>query len=419
MEYRAEAFDLMQLLYEETGFNDHQMHCVMEVEGELDEETLRTAVGLCLQAVPILGARFVERGGLHAWESLPPRDLGGAFASTADAEAFEAEKTYRVREELGPQVRICLLRGGRFALAVTMNHMVSDAAGFKAFLYFLCETYSRLRRDPAYRPARVVDGDRGLGDVLRSVGPVAKFGALFGQGGGNNREGGAAFPFEDGGEERAFIATRTMSRVKVEWLKAYCRARGATINDAAMAAYYRVLARSLGYRSARRLEIPIMVDMRRYTADKDFRSLRNLTSTVITRLRPARNESFEGTLLRVKAKMDRLKRQPIGLGGFLKMSWLFSHYGEAKALGILRRGLRHPLVCMTNIGDLDSKRLAFEGAKVESAFLCGSVKHKPHFQMALSGFDGGLTLSSNLYGSAKDRGRIEAFLREVEEELTV
>jgi NRPS condensation-like uncharacterized protein len=83
----------------------------------------------------------------------------------------------------------------------------------------------------------------------------------------------------------------------------------------------------------------------------------------------------------------------------------------------LKHGLRNPLICMTNIGDLDARRLSFEGTAVTSAYVCGSIKYKPHFQLALSGFDGTITLSSNLYGTAEDRKRIDAFLAEVEDEL--
>ena len=49
--------------------------------------------------------------------------------------------------------------------------------------------------------------------------------------------------------------------------------------------------------------------------------------------------------------------------------------------------------------------------------MCGSIKYKPHFQLAVSTYDGELTLSSNLYGNASDRKRVLSFLDEVENEL--
>jgi NRPS condensation-like uncharacterized protein len=124
-------------------------------------------------------------------------------------------------------------------------------------------------------------------------------------------------------------------------------------------------------------------------------------------------------MLKAKTEMDSLKRRGIGLGGFVKLALLFSLLGEREAFRRLGHGLRNPLICMTNLGEMDSKKLAFEGTRVESAYMCGSIKHKPYFQLALSGFAGTLTLSSNLYGSEKDMKTIEALLREVEGELSV
>ncbi|MGO8695004.1 MAG: hypothetical protein ACLQMF_15190 [Rectinemataceae bacterium] len=422
MEYRAEIFDRMQLFYDETGFNDHQVHAEIRLQSRLDEERLRKAVTLSLQSIPILATRYVAAPGRSRWESLPEADLERAFAAAGDETAFESGRTYRIREEEGPQLRLCLLRGERSALAVTMNHMIADGAGFKDYLYFLCDIYSRLggrgRGEPGPVPAAKIDGYRGIADVTRAFGPGTKLRAWFAQRGDSNRTGKLAFPFDSGGELHPFIATRIVDRDKVARLKDYCKARGATLNDAALAAYYRVLARVLGPPALEGLEVPIMIDMRRHLPSREFAALRNLASTAVTRLRQSEGEDFEATLSKAKSLMDGLKRRNLGLGGYLKMSLLFSLFGERKAESLLRAGLRHPLLCMTNLGDLDAKRLVFEGCSVASTYVCGSIKHKPHFQLALSGFDGTITLSSNLYGSARDREKVDAFLAEVEEELS-
>jgi NRPS condensation-like uncharacterized protein len=425
MEYQAEIFDQMQLLYDKTGFNDHQLHCEIRLGSRLDEAALKKAVMLSLASIPILATKYSAMAGGAVWESLSAGDLERAFAATEDEAVFEFERTYRIKEEIGPQLRLCLFRGERSALAITMNHMVTDGAGFKDYLYFLCETYSRLLKDSSYVPPRIINGDRGIGAITREFGPLAKLGAWLGQNRDSNRIGKLRFPLDTGEETHPFIATRVIDRGKVAALKEYCKARGATLNDAALAAYYRVLARTLGLRPARaagpsaleRLELPIMIDMRRYLPSREFEALSNLASTAITRLRQGEGESFEETLAKAKKLMDKLKKKRIGLGGYLKMSLLFSLFSERTAVALLRRGLRNPLICMTNIGDLDARKLTFEGTAVTSAYVCGSIKHKPHFQLALSGFDGTITLSSNLYGNLEDRRRVDAFLADVEETL--
>ena len=77
----------------------------------------------------------------------------------------------------------------------------------------------------------------------------------------------------------------------------------------------------------------------------------------------------------------------------------------------LRTGLKNPLICMTNIGVLDAARLSFGDLRPTDAYLCGSIKYKPYFQLAMSSYQDELTLSVNLYGSASDRARILSFSR--------
>src|SRR5208337_2494036 len=103
MKYRAQIFDLMQLLYEETGWNDHQLHSVIRLRSRLDESVLRQAVSLTLEAIPILATKFVRAGKAH-WESLTVEDLERAFLAVDDEEAFEAAITYRIPEGSGPQL---------------------------------------------------------------------------------------------------------------------------------------------------------------------------------------------------------------------------------------------------------------------------------------------------------------------------
>jgi NRPS condensation-like uncharacterized protein len=75
------------------------------------------------------------------------------------------------------------------------------------------------------------------------------------------------------------------------------------------------------------------------------------------------------------------------------------------------------MICMTNIGVIDETPLSFAGIRPSDAFICGSIKYKLYFQLALSTYRDEITLSANLYGVEADRRRIEAFLADVEFEL--
>jgi NRPS condensation-like uncharacterized protein len=138
---------------------------------------------------------------------------------------------------------------------------------------------------------------------------------------------------------------------------------------------------------------------------------------VITRLEYRPEERFEGTLGRVKTIMDEKKGSDIGLNGFIKLNLLYRIFGNRVANRLLRSMLKNPLICMTNAGILDSARFSFGNLRPYDAFLCGSIKYKPYFQLAMSSFDGELTLSVNLCGSASDRDQILSFLEAIDAEL--
>ena len=83
------------------------------------------------------------------------------------------------------------------------------------------------------------------------------------------------------------------------------------------------------------------------------------------------------------------------------------------------KNLKNPLICMTNIGILDSEKLIFGNSSIEDAFMCGSIKYKPHFQLALTSFKDSITFSVNLYGNPKDKENIEYFFTLLDKELLI
>jgi len=163
-----------------------------------------------------------------------------------------------------------------------------------------------------------------------------------------------------------------------------------------------------------------MVDMRRYLEQTEkFNALTNLSSTVTTRIEHQPEEDFEDVLGRVKAIMDEKKSSNIGINAFIKLDLAYRLLGNKKANRLLRRNLKNPLICMTNVGILDSAKISFGDLQPIDAYLCGSIKYKPHFQLAMSSYAGELTFSSNLYGNANDRKTILSFFDEIEDELLI
>ena len=417
MNYPAEIFDQVQALFDLTGFNDHQLHCVLRFESKLDAEVLKKAVISSIEAIPILGTRYIDEGRRPRWESIDRARFEDACAIARRSTEFDEFVTSRIDETAGPQVKVCLLDSELSAIALTMSHMVCDAAGFKEYLYFLCEIYGGIIAGQENKPIAIT-GDRSMGAVLERFGMGRKLRSLLSQSKDNNRSGHYRFPLSEGGDRLPFILTHKLGREKTEAITGYCRAHGATLNDVVLAAYYRCLFRRLALSPGSELHIPVMVDMRRYLRKRaGYGVPTNLSSTVITRLEYRPDESFADTLNRVKAIMDEKKDGDIGLNGFIKLHAIYGMLPNRLANFLLRRGLKNPLICMTNVGSLDSDRISFGDLRPWDAFMCGSTKYKPHFQLALSSYGGELTMSSNLYGNASDRERVLSFFHEVEREF--
>jgi NRPS condensation-like uncharacterized protein len=416
MDYSAEIFDQVQRLFDVCGLNDHQLHCVLRFESAPDADLLKRAFLASIAAIPILGTHYLDGGRPH-WTSIEPDRCAEAF-SRADTEAeFEDFLVARSDEDRGPQVRLCLLATGPGAVGLTLNHMICDGAAFKDYLYFLCGTYSAMAKDPTYRPPAIA-GDRNIRAVLARFGIGARLRSLMARRGGDNRAGDHRFPLSEGGEARPFIVTRKLERERTAALRRYCHAHSATLNDAVLAAYYRCLARALGSGAGTLLSIPVMVDMRRFLGESaEFTALTNLSSMVATELECRPAEGFADTLGRVKAEMDAKKGGEIGLNAFAKLDLLFRLCGDRIANRAIRSNLEYPQICMTNLGILDEARLSFGGLRPSDAFVCGSIKYRPYFQVAMSSYAGEVTLSVNLYGGAGDRERIVAFLDGIAAEL--
>ena len=308
---------------------------MLEFERPLDAEILKQAVVASIGAIPILGARYIE-GSKPRWTSLDPVDFERAFVIAPTPAEFEAFLVAKVDEGLGPQIRVCVFNSDRHAVAFKLNHMICDAAGFKQYLGFLATIYSRLTTDANYKPPTIA-GDRSLDPILDSFGWGVKLKSLFVQGQESRWTGTHRFPLSDDGGARPFIVAHKLDRAKIRLLKSYCRAQSASVNDALLTAMYRALFRILALKSGDPLQIPIMVDMRRYVdGEPEFESLTNLTAMVSTQLDYRPDESFGETLARTSAVMLGKKSYNIGLNAWVRLKLVYRALGARNANRLLR-----------------------------------------------------------------------------------
>ena len=417
MIYKAEIFDKFQYLFEETGFNDHQLHCVISFLEKIDTEVMKKSFGLLLKVMPILSCAYRMKDGEAYWESVDAISVEDIFTITKNEKDFLNFTTSRTNELTGPQIKACLYKATRGAsISIILNHMITDAGGFKQCIYILSDLYSKLLENPNYIPDFKIDGDRSFDRIISEVSLFDKTKALLLHNKESNQKSRDQLNMSSDKEIAPFILTQLIAEDRYLSMIEYCKNRKVTVNDVILAAYDRVLAKLLKA-EGRTLGIPIMVDMRRYLKDKSFQALSNLTSTVITNIKINAGETFEETVTKVNQEMNQLKSRNFGMNGFMKLAFAIKIFNEKTSYKIIKKYLTNPLICTTNIGIIDSQKLVFKGSKIENVFMCGSIKYRPHFQMALSSFQNTITLSSNLYGSREDKEAIRKLLIEVVNEL--
>ena len=418
MRFKAELFDYLQYLYDTTGFNDHQLHCVIIFENKINALAMEMAVRLLIKTVPILSRVYRNNNGSSYWEDINPLEWTDLFMIVDNEEDFERFTFSKTNEEIGPQIKVCLLQSASDSLSIIMNHMVCDGAGIKQCAYLLADIYSNILKNPEYVPGYIIDGDRSFKKIISGVRLTDRIKILLFNNKDNNQRNNYKFPMSTEAKTSPFILRHEILPERYYEIRNFCKKHNVTVNDVILTAYFRVLSDMLNL-NGKALSIPIMIDMRRYLTDKSFNAPANLSSTVIIRLGIRPGEDFCQTLAKVSSEMNVKKNNYLGLNTFLKLDAVFKIFKDNWGYKILKNSLKNPDICMTNIGVLDSTKLIFEGSPITNAFICGSIKYRPHFQLAISSFNDKMTFCVNLYGSRQDRENISKFLELMDSELKI
>jgi NRPS condensation-like uncharacterized protein len=180
-----------------------------------------------------------------------------------------------------------------------------------------------------------------------------------------------------------------------------------------LTAFIRALSRLFG----RPVAVPSSIDLRKYLPDHKAESICNLDTNLTCDIGKELGTSFEQTLGSVKLVMDREKANTACLKSLILLEKMFDIFPYATAKGILEKSFSNAPIAFTNIGILDRNRLSFGTPEVTEAYMTGSIKYSPYFQMAISTYDNQASLSVNLYGTASDRKKISDFLDDVILEL--
>lgn len=410
--FQVEAWDILQYLFKVKKINDHTLHFVAAFSGKIDVEQLKTAVNLSTGVFPLIRCRFTETKKRPCWE-----DCGytaNEIVNYLDTDNTDKSVNDFVCKEVdafvGPQVKLQIIRGSdNDTLVVLMNHMLCDAAGFKNYLYLLSDLYSNCEKKPDY--CQKVSGNRRISQILKPFSVRDKLKIITSK---NDMSTHDPAKFElEGDLNNPFIEKRKIPRELFCQLKTYVKKRNATVNDLILAAYIRELFQIFHHA----VTIPCTVDLRKYLVDHKAEGICNLCTNLSCNIGLDIGATFDQTLDKVKQAMDKEKSSISCLKSITLLEKVFDILPYQTAEKIVDKSFSNPPIAFTNIGIIDKSRLSFGKTEITEAYMTGSIKYAPYFQMAISTYDNQATLSINLYGTPSDRKRVSLFLDSIVKEL--
>lgn len=406
IKYQPEACDILQHLFKKKRINDRTIHFAATFSEHLNLECLKKSVDLSAGAFPLIRCGFQENSGKPYWKDKGyTSDDMVKLIETKDVNSAVWEFLLMEADEInGPQLKIGIIRSNQTdTLCVTINHMICDAAGCKDYLYWLSSIYTKAGKDPNYRPESLT-GRRNLGQIMKTFSWAERV-RIFAGSNDMKKHDEARFDFE-GDLNNPFIELRTVPREKFRRLKDDAKALGATINDVLLTAYIRSLNQYFGHSIA----LPCSVDLRKYLPGRKAGSICNLVTNLKCDIGPDIGAAFDITLEKVKQEMNRQKTDIRCMKSIWLMEAGFGILPYRIMEKIIDWAFVNPPIAFTNLGILNKEKLEFGENKMTGAFMTGSVKYIPYFQIAVSTFDDVMTLSANLYGTQADRNKISHFL---------
>ncbi len=410
---------------------DMLIHCVVLFDSRIDENRMKRAVRLTLDAEPILGCRFVTDWWRMYWERRTDLDHIELFRLTA-AEDVEKEVIRFLTTPAHPcedaQVQVLLIRSEKDTLCIKINHVAADAGAVKDYAYLLASAYQKLGDNPGYTPETNRNGIRSMRQISRQFGFSDKFRIV--------RRGfrdlkniflprmNCFFPLTKGRTSGRTFLIRRIDAGQFRSIRDYAREHGATINDVIVTAIYRALFKLIGPDPGIPLRLVTTADLRRYLPTKRAGAVCNLSGLVYLNMTRKPGAAFNVTLSEIRDRMNFVKGDFIGLGQhplfvipskILPAEWnrLLGNRMFRQSLSI-GKNITH---AFTNMGIIDTERLAFGDTKVSNAFLTAPVVFSPFFLIGLSGFGESLTMSAGFCDIAINKPVVEHILSLIESEL--
>ncbi len=413
----AELWDKMHYLFRD--FNDRMVHVELHYDFEIDIDALKTVLICFFEKAPVLHSSFVDN---HIRPYWLVKDYNIDDVLTVEyPEDLPAAVNKFLTQYIPPESDIQMkaavfFKDGKSTLCIVENHMCMDGGDLKYFMNALCKNYNDYV-EKGISPIDLKTGSRAYTEVYRDFTPREQRMAKNLYKNVSDRDT-HKFPLTPNSiQDKSFIARRKINNETFIKLKNVGKKHGATINDSLLAAYFFSLYELAGYSVSEEVTISCAVDLRRHLKETDDLGVTNQTAFMQCTV-PERGTDIFDTLEYVKRSAEKNKADKfMGLYGLPLLSLGYNILPHSASEEIIKIGYSNPLLAMSNIGLLDSNKLALNGHKPFDGFMTGAVKYKPYVLLSATSLNGELTLSMCVRGNEKDKTIVEKFFDLMEKNI--
>ena len=410
------AQDMFNYIARYTASN-HQLNCVLAIDGLIDTVILSKAVRHTVDIESILRCRFVECPEPY-WEEREDIDSLN-YISIVETNKPDLEMEDFVVESLDPCVdpllKVRVIRAKTDYICIKVDHACCDGGGLKEYVSLLADAYTGLMAN-TITDIKKTGGRRDQGqvfEVLNITDPRQAWDSSRG-----DRQATWGFPSNPGIEERPKVAVRRISGEEFSRLVQGAQHKGCTINDILMTAFYRGYYEVVKPGEGRPMDIELTVDLRRYIPDGHTGVLCNLSGSETVTLDVKKGERFKETLAKAIQQARRMKQGLFGMQTAFVFE-VFQSIGFNQALDWFRQmrqqavqnKLANPF--LSNFGEVSSSTIKFGCRKVIDAYMVSPVFFAPGLMLGVSTYREVLTLTIGFYQTSTDSDNISLLLDQV------
>ena len=413
----AELWDKMHYLFRD--FNDRMVHVELHYDFEIDIEALKTVLICFFEKAPVLHSSFKDNHVSPYW-IVKPYTIEDVLTVAYPDDLEKAVDDF-LMQYLPPdsdlQMKVAVFfKDGTSTLCVVENHMCMDGGDFKYFMKALCENYNAYV-EKGISPIELREGTRSYEAVYEDFSKTEQRMAR------NLYKNVCAkdehkFPLTpDSIRDRSFIAKRKISAETFDKIRAAGKKHGATVNDMLLTAYFYSLYELAGYDPSDSVTISCAIDLRRHIKDVSDEGLTNHTAFMQCNIPERGRDIFETLQYAVQSSQKFKHDKFMGLYGLPLLKLGYSILPHAASEEIIKIGYSNPLLAMSNIGILESDKLALQGHEPTDGFMTGAVKYKPYALLSVTSLRKELTISMCVRGNDEDRAIVERFFDLMEKSI--